>query len=65
MLRQDGQDEVLVKVLAQRRPKVGFLWLGAVVTGFSHPDVILGHLRRLDARYSRPDAIAAAWTGSS
>jgi hypothetical protein len=65
MLLQDGQDEVLVKVLAQRRPKIGSLWLGAVATGFSHPDVILGHLRRLDARYSRPDAIAAAWTGSS
>jgi hypothetical protein len=64
-LLQNGQDEVLVKVLAQRRPKIGSLWLGAVATGFSHPDVILGHLRRLDARYSRPDAIAAAWTGSS
>ena len=51
--------EMLVKILARHQPRVGPLWLGAILTGLSMD--IPCFLRTLEAPYARPDSLASAW----
>ena len=60
-LVQHAQDAQLLKILLLRRPELGFLWLGATLTGFSR--YIPGYLKSCQAPYSRPSIIASAWVG--
>ena len=53
--------EMLVRVLAHHRPRVGPLWLGATLTGLSRD--IPHFLRTLEAPYARPESLASAWLG--
>lgn len=53
--------EMLVRILAHHRPRVGQLWLGATLTGLSRD--IPHFLRTLEAPYARPESLASAWLG--
>ena len=58
-LIETNDHETLVKVLARHQPRLGPLWLGAILTGLWMD--IPHFLRTLEAPYARPESLASAW----